>query len=516
MQITDADREQAILKQRELELLRAKLTLVKENGLEFYRPHEKQHEFHACPDKRRGLFAGNRFGKSEAAAAETVAWFLGERTWYKHKFPIYGMREGLKIIVSFHDGHENHPLVRQGIPRFATKQLIVTTDWKKVDIVWTTLLGAEPGKIWKFIPKSRNVSTRKNHEGTIDTIFDEDTGAVIRFTTEQAFNKNPQTVESTDNDRVGIDEPVVQDMWVGLSRGLMDRDGQGDFTLTSLRERWIYDYFNPEEAPQESRHAIRATTYDNPHNTPAAIARFEADLTPEERECRLMGLPLELTGLVYKEFSKSRHVLKELPLGWTAWNCPPMHWTIYVSIDVHPQTPQAAMFVAVPPMGKPIVYDEIWKSCVADVLAEEIKVRTFGRYVGFMKADPKAWEEDPVYRVSMASRFFVHGLPVEKASKAKEFGITNMRNLLRLDPCAVHFVPTVTRTLWEMARYHYDKENKPIDKDDHFMECMYRLFITPLPWLDPKPAPLRDFREINSLRESMSGVEGSMSLVGDN
>lgn len=472
-----------LLKQRELELLKARLALVKDHGLAFYRPHEKQHLYHSSPAKRRGLFAGNRFGKSEASAAETVAWFLGERTWYKYIFPIFGMREGKKVVISMHEGHENHPLVRQGIPRYATKQLIITTDWKKVDIVWTSPAGAEPGKLWKFIPRSAHINTKKNHEGVIDQVFNEDTGSIIRFTTEQAFLKNPQSVESTDNDRVGIDEPVVHELWVGVARGLIDRDGQADFTLTSLRERWIYDYFNPEESPTESRDAVRATTYDNPYNTPEAIARFELELTEEERSCRLNGLPLELSGLVYKEFSKHRHVLTTLPPGWSSWDNPPLDYTIYTSLDTHIQTPNAGLFAAVAPTGTVIVYSEIWSACVADDLAVLVNSRHLNRSLGFIKCDPFAWIEDPVYRMSMAVRLSQLGVNVEKASKAKDFGITNMRSLLKQDK--VFFAPSLKRFFWEISRYHYDKDNKPVDKDDHLMECMYRLFINPLTYIDP-------------------------------
>ncbi len=495
--------DELALKQRELILLRAKAALIKNHGIEFYRPSEKQHLFHIANAKRRGVFAGNRFGKSECSAAETVAWFLGERTWYKHKFPIYGMREGVKTIISFHDGHENHPFVRAGIPRHATKQLIVTTDWKKVNEVWTSVLGEPPGKLWKFLPASEIIDTRRNHEGVIDTIFHKKTNAVIRFTTEQAFSKNPQSAESTDNDRVGIDEPICEDMWKAMSRGLVDRNGQADFTLTSLRERWIYDYFFPEDetSQREDRWAVRATIWDNPFNPPEAVQRFLDDLTEEERSCRAEGLPLELTGLVYKEFRRERHVLKPdaLPLGWTSWDNPPSDWTIYVSIDVHPQTNQAVLFVAVPKFGVPIVYDEIWRSCTADDLAAEITSRLTGRTIGFIKCDPKAWEEDPVYRVSMAQRFQLAGLQVEPASKAKTFGILNMNGIFRqrpinaatgLESATVLFAPTVKRTLWEISRYHYDKENKPIDKDDHFMECMYRIFINPLSWIDVHPTPI--------------------------
>lgn len=498
------------LKQRELELLRAQLALVQENGIDFYRPSEKQHLFHSACAKDRGIFAGNRFGKSEASAAEAVAWFVGERSWYKYSFPIYGIRwiNGVRtrVLVTFHEGHPDHPLVRQGIPRHSTKQLIIVTEWKKVDEVWTGLDGDNPGKLWKYMPRRAKLRTRRNHEGSIDRIYGEPdspvgAGSVIRFNTEQAFIKNPQGSESVDYDRIGVDEPIVEDMWKANARGLVDRNGQADFTLTALRERWIYDHFFPDEGGQiAGRWAIRADMDDNPHLTDESIARFMSILTPEEQECRRYGHPLELSGLVYKQFNRAVHVLDTLPAGWSSWTNPPLDWTIYVAIDVHEQTPQAVMFVAVPKVGAPIIYDEIWRACVADELAAEINLRLINRTVGFIKADPRAWNEDPVYRCSMAQRFQLAGLAVEKASKEKSYGIINMQNILakrvptpdgRSRP-AVFFAPSVRQTLREISRYCFDKENKPVDKDDHFMENMYRLFITPLSHIDAtvnRPVP---------------------------
>lgn len=479
--VPTTDAYEIFLKQRELQILREKLALVKNAGIDFYRPHEKQHEFHSSCAKRRGFFAGNRTGKSECDAAETVAWMVGERTWYKYSFPIYGMRNGVKTVISFHEGHPDHPLVRQGIPQFATKQLIITTDWKKVDEIWTSPRGDSPGKLWKFIPASLKVETKRNHEGIIDQIFGAN-GAVVRFTTEQAYLKNPQSSESTDYDRVAIDEPIVEEMWKANSRSLVDRDGQGDFTLTSLRERWIYDYFTDPDNKRDDRFSVRATIYDNPYLSADAIQRFADELTLDEQECRLLGVPLELSGLVYKEFHREHHVLTKLPTGWRDWSTPPDNYTIYVSIDVHSQTPQAVMFVAVGPVGPAIVYDEIWRACTADDLAVEINHRLLNRSVGFIKCDPRAWDEDPVYRVSMAQRFLAHGLLVEKASKALTFGITNMRQVLK--DFRVYFAPTVKRTLWEISRWHYKSDNRPVDKDDHFMECMYRIFINTIPHID--------------------------------
>lgn len=504
----DFDPHYALLKQRELDLLRARLALLKDHGLDFYRPHEKQHAFHSSTAKERGFFAGNRTGKSEAHAAETVAWFIGERSWYKYRFPIYGVREGKSVVVDFHDGHPHHPLVKQGIPQRATKQLIITTDWKKVDEVWTSEMGEPPGKMWKFIPANLKVETRRNHEGIVDRIYNPQTRAIIRFFTEQAFIKNNQSVESTDFDRVGVDEPIVEDMFKGLARGLVDRNGQADFTLTGLRERWIYDRFNPED-PKDAkayRSVVNATMHDNPHLTEDAKQRYLDNLTEDERSCRELGIPLELSGLVYKEFKRDVHVLKpdSLPLGWTSWANPPLEWTIYVTIDVHDALPQAAFFVAVPPKGVPIVYDEIWHHCDAFQLADEINLRLLDRSIGFVKADPRAWIEDPVNKVSMAQAFASRGLIVEPASKALTFGINRMRELFRkrhIDPASgrevpeLYFAPTLKRVFYEISRWHYDDKSKPVDKDDHMMECMYRLFInSPLAHI-PKTvsAPIPDF-----------------------
>lgn len=519
------DHELVLLKQRQLLALRAKLAAIEADGLAAYRPHEKQHDFHRSAAKRRGVFAGNRFGKSECSAAETIAWFRGERTWYKFRFPIYGIREGKKVVVDFHDGHEHHPLVRQGIPQRATKQLIITTDWKKVEQVWTSELGEPPGKLWKFIPAKCKFKTKRNHEGIIDLLWDEDSGSVIRFTTEQAFMKNPQSSESTDYDRVGIDEPICNEMWVATARGLVDRDGTADFTLTSLRERWIYDYFFPPEGEtvREDRFAVRATIFDNPHNTAASIERYEAEMTEDERECRMLGIPAEFSGLVYKQFIPQTHVLKkdQLPAGWSGWKNPPLDWTIYVAVDVHDALPQAALFVAVPPVGAPIVYDEIWRKCTTDELVDDVCSMVAGRSLGFIKADPAAWKEDPVFKVTQASRFFLKGLYIEPASKAKTFGITNLQSVLKArtktadgrERPMLYFSPHVKQTLWEIVRYVF-VDNKPVDKNDHFMECLYRLFITPLSYISlTRTAPVAEF-DIAMTRSAVADYDVEAEAFG--
>lgn len=501
--------EEAELLREQLKLQKRLLELTKKVGIAGYRPHYKQHLFHSAGHKRRGFFSGNRTGKSDGSAAETVAWALGERPWYKVPFDIFD-RKG--SFLHHHDGHPSHPLVKQGIPPWPTKQLIITTDWDKVEEIWTGQRGDRVGKLWKFLPADAVKSTKRNHSGAIDTV-ELYTGGLIKFDTVQSFVKDPQGSESSDHDRVAADEPIPEDMWKASTRGLVDRDGQGDFTLTALKQRWIYDYFfeiaGQSEKPIANRFAVKATIYDNPYISDEAIARFYDELTEDERQCRIMGIPLELSGLVYKEFSYDKHVLSSVPLNWRDYHLPAQNCILDVRIDPHPQTPHAVLFLATGENQVPIVCHEIWSACDAHSLADSINtyIRSTGCFVNSIKCDPAAWVPDSITRqASVADAFAERGLFVGKASKDKSNGILNLRSVLKSDR-GVRFSPACRRTLWEISRYAYDKENKPLDKDDHMMENLYRLFIDKPFWYDPDKAVGTPVTDMDFTTRNLSSLD---------
>ncbi len=488
------------LLQRQNSIDRELLRLQKQCGIAFYRPHKYQHLFHSSPNKRRGLFAGNRFGKSQANGAETVAWMLGERPWYKVPFDIYGteheLGKGRKTIkVSHHDGHPNHPLVKQGIPPYPTKQVVVCTNWDKVHEIWTSQEADRPGKLWQLLPRDFVRKTVRNHEGVIDEVYGNN-GSLLKFISVDAFKRNKLIAESSDWDRGSIDEPAPQQLWKGISRGLTDRDGQGDFTLTSLEEVWIFDYFNLAELGPDSpdvcrdRQSFRATIWDNPFLSDISIARYEAELDPDERECRLQGIPLELVGLIYKEFKREKHVLSGLPEGWRDWHLPDPKHLLYARVDTHPVKPNAVLFAAVGPLEVPVCCNEIYSPCDADLLCETINkyVTLTGCFLAGIKLEPAAWIKDPSTRsVSIANRFAAHGLFVRPASKDMDNGILCTKSSLRQG--RVLFTPTCRRTLWEFSRYRYNPTTgRPVDEEDHMMENLRRLCIDPLPYFDPDRA----------------------------
>ena len=477
------------LQQRELELTRRQLDLVKRFGLLYYRPYPKQDLFHAAGSfKHRMYRAGNRSGKSTMGAAEDCAWLLGYRPWYR----------------------EGDPKRTAGIPQRPNKGLVITNDWDKVKEIWTS---EESGKIWRFLPDGFVKQSRRNHAGAIDTIICSN-GSILRWDTVESFKKSPMGSESSDFDFLHIDEPCPQAMYVANARGLIDRGGSDWFTLTPLNELWINDMFFPEN-PADANPSCWSevgSTYDNPYLTAAGIAEFEKLITEDERQCRLHGLPLELAGLVYKEFKRDIHILKDVPHGWKSFNDPSHESLIYVAIDPHPKTPHAVLFIAVGPHQLPIVYDEIFIHTDIDQLADTILARLKGRHYVTTKCDPIAWIEDPITGECFARRFEARGLPVLKASKAKEFGILTLKSILK-QPSGLRFCPTVHRTLWEIQRYCYDpKTNRPVDEDDHMMENLYRLMINTPIWSD-QSADLGPITELAIDSDAIHSTE-SRDLIG--
>lgn len=457
-----------LLKRRKLELLRQKVAAIKQFGLKYYRPHPGQSAFHlaGATTRRRMVRTGNRWGKSTAGVAEDLSWALRCRPWLDESDPNY----------------------RAGLPQHPTRGLVITTDWETVDDVFTGDRGTK-GKFWKMVRQEDIKTALRNHSGSIDTL-EFTNGSLIKFNTVKAYMTNPQAAESKDWDWIHVDEPCPEGMFKACARGLMDRRGSVWFTLTPLREPWINDFFFPQETggvPRDDVWTLNGSTVDNPYLSPEAIAEFEATLTEEEKLCRLHGLPLHLAGLVYKEFQWDRHVLKKLPEGWSSFLEPPGHYTYYVFIDPHPQTPHAVLFCAVSPFGQRFYYTDLFfRGSIAN-LCVKIKETLRGRSPIVTRIDPLAYVNNPITETNMATEFAENGIYVEKATKALEHGIIHARGELEKKD-TIYFTPECRRTLWEIQRYCWDvKENRPMDRDDHMMENFYRCELEPPVYIDPTP-----------------------------
>jgi hypothetical protein len=503
--------EDIFLIKRKLELRKKQLQIVKQFGLMYYKPHTKQVRFHEAADFRFRLGrCGNRFGKSDMGVSEDLAFALGERVWLP----------------------ESDPMRYFGIPTHPTKGLVVCADDDKVDEIFTgNGSKGHVGKIWKKIPKDLIVGQKRGSSGTIINLrikgkYGE---SVIDFDTRAAFKNNPMGSESSDYDWCHVDEPIEEAHWKAILRGLTDRGGKAWFTCTLIEQPWINDMFfgGPEDSLKESSQVVSDTgrkimwsitgsIYDNPYLSQNDIEDFLNALTEDERQCRIHGIPLHLSGIIYKEFERARHVLTEVPPGWRAYNDPPLDYTIHFAIDPHPRTPHAVLFIAVSPHGRAYVFDEIFESCTTDELARKILAVIQGRHVWTKIMDPMAWIEDQRTKSMMADDFATFGLfGLEKAPKDLVRGIPEVKRILK-EPDRFYVSPMCRTFLWEIGRYSWDDKqgiptNKPRDKDDHLMEDLYRLCLRGLDYYerDKMSSPVEDLEIGGSLAEDDFG---SLSL----
>lgn len=446
----------------------------KKNKIQTFTPSAKQEEFiKQAHCKYRGVFAGNRFGKSTIGVVEDCCFALGFRPFYS----------------------ETHPLRYHGIPTHGVKMLVIAEDWDKVDEIFT---GNEPGadqvgKFFEWLPEGVVSSTEKNNSGVISVIHVQSKvhgrtrKSSIWFETVKSFSLNPRSVESSDWDAIHCDEPLPEDMWNAASRGLMDRNGKGWFLLTSLNVSWIFNWVKELASNDPLKYSfIQATTDDNPTLSQEAKDAYFNNLSEEERTARRLGLPLAAGRLVYPTFSRDKHVLKEAPKDWVGMY-PTRDYDVVVSIDPHPQTPHAVLFAAIAPTHV-IFYSEIFKkvtfsdmrdeegNVVQKGLASMIRDRTEGCRVQFILCDPTAWIRDPETGRCWADTLHALGLPVIKAPKNKTSGIQEMNGWFSngFDK-KIYVLESLTTWLKEIEGYHYDRDNKPTDRNDHLMEAMYRI-----------------------------------------
>jgi hypothetical protein len=469
--------------------------------------------FHSVQAKHGGirhryLRAGNRFGKSDMDAAEGVAWCVGERTWYKHQFNVLAKRLDDEVYTHHtHEGHENHPFVRCGIPNRPVKVLLIVQDWDMATEIFTEESPSNPGKLWKLIPKDKYLGLHRNHSGAIDLI-EFKSGSRFYIETIKSFKQDPQSSESRDFDLIIVDEPCPQEMYNANARGLIDRSGQTVFGLTPLREPWINDFFVPNKAAQNAvekgaellegrKWMIVGSIHDNPYLKEEDIEDYLSSLSDAERACREKGLPLDRAGLIYKDFSYDAHVLYDPPKGWKDDWSPPENCCVYYAIDWHPSKPHAVLFIAVTPTGHAIAYACLFDSSdhTHEGLAARIHEVIGNSFVAGALCDPLAWTEAPSTGTTNADDLMQYGLFLEKAVKDPRRGIPTVEALLkRRDPLdserGMFLVGHhLTRVLWEIDRYNWGEDGLPDKKQNfHMMEDLYRLVIHGLTYVEPPTA----------------------------
>lgn len=284
-------------------------------------PHTKQKLFHCFNTKGRILLGGNRSGKTEAGAVEAVMHATGiYPTWYPQEQRIKQPNKGRIIVSDFAKGFGE-------------------TLKPKLD---------------KWLPQDMIKSTRKGHSGFIEK-YELINGSTIDICTHEQENN---IFEGWSGHWAWFDEPPPRSKFIATLRGLIDYSGRYWITATPLSEAWVHDELVNRKDGSVSY--IEVDIRDNPHISEKEIKDFEGSLTEEEKDARLHGKFMHLSGVVYKNIDQNVHYRK-LDLSDKDSKFYEMKKTWFFVLDPHDRREHCGVWFFINPLQKKYAAYELQK-----------------------------------------------------------------------------------------------------------------------------------------------------------
>ena len=227
------------------------------------------------------------------------------------------------------------------------------------------------------------------------------------------------------------------------------------------------------------------------------ILKFIQDIDPSDVPPRVFGQFKSLVGRVLKEFDESIHVVKPFEV--------PTDWPVVAMIDFHPSTPQMVSFWAVNRQDVHFCIGEVWDHGDGNFIADAI-IRQKSReswdirkaYIDPLSKGDTEFMKNLVGTDKKSSfeiiynRLSKHGIKLHVASKDKDSGILNLKSMLKgpNNLATLYIFDTCERFIYEVKRWVYDDDGKPIKENDHSMENAYRYTLVGNRWKANQINPL--------------------------
>lgn len=454
--------------------------------IEFNTFDGKKHLIKGCPQysflnskaKTKAFFGSNRSGKTTAGAIEVgyhttglyPDWWQGWK-WNRHT----------KGRIFAQDYTKGGKVITEKLHQWLPKDSILHITKNSLQVEW----------LWQIKHKSGGVSE-----------FD-----LMSYEQEAAL------AEGWSGDWVLFDEPPPRQMYVATIRGLVDTDGLCMFTLTPLREPWLFDEIYNSKSSNvfsvlcDMRHNLRRF---NPLSrqyvglNEVAIRRYEESLTEEERETRMHGKFRYLAGRIWKEWDREIHTydrLKKWPGGKLGEEGkPPRHWPRCMILDPHDRNPHAVMWVALDETGESWFYREAWlkdktiEEAVEHIKQVELSARervqlriidpNFGpkRYANSGNTVRDEFEQ--------AGKRLNYPIRFSFGDDHKEVGRKRVAEMLKYDPKKPpgllnhpqwHFASDLKEAIYQIEHYIWDEfkvsdrdpKEKPKDVNTHFPDVLH-------------------------------------------
>ena len=410
--------------------------------------HQKQLAFHKCQKRNRWVFGGNRSGKTECGAVETIYMARGNHPYRQNRKDVFGWVVSLSREVQ-------RDVAQSKILKYLPKE-------------WVSEIIMSSGR--KDSPES----------GIIDQIKIKNVFGGISTIGFKSCDQGREKFQGSSLDFVWFDEEPPEDVYRECKMRVIDKRGDIFGTMTPLKGlTFIYDeiYLNRANSPDVWYEFMEWS--DNPYLAKDEIDGLTSTLSDKELDARRFGRFSDESGLVYSEFDENRHVIE--PFSF------PFDWQNCISIDPGLNNPLACHWYCVD--YDDVVYvvaehftakkDVSWHSQRIKDISRQIGWRTDGkgRLVGLI--DSAANQKTLASVKSVTELFYEQGILVNPNVNKDIFsGIARVKEYFKKDK--IFIFKTCVNLIRELKTYRWGKGDLPIKRDDHCVDEL-RYFIMSRP-----------------------------------
>ena len=405
--------------------------------------HKKQLEFHKSNKRNRWVFGGNRTGKTECGAVETIWLALGIHPFKKNKQSCEGW------VVSLSNRVQKE-VAQSKILKYLPKKSIV-----KIVMAEGKMSDAENGIIECIIVKNTFNNTSKIWFKSCESKREKFQGASLDF--------------------VWFDEEPPEDIYNECKMRVLDKNGEIFGTMTPLKGlTYIYNEIYLNQFNDSEVFYLFISWEDNPFLNKNEIERLSKTMSNDELESRKFGkFALKDCGLVYKEFDESIHVIEPFKI--------PNDWQDNISIDPGLNNPLSCHWYAKDYDGNIYVVAEHYEQNQT-IEYHADKIKEISRSLNWKKAsngmisaliDSAANQKTLSSPKSVSDLFYENGIIVNtNVNKDILTGISKVKTYFKntFGQTKIAIFSNCKNLIRELKTYRWGGADTPIKKDDHSMD----------------------------------------------
>lgn len=405
--------------------------------------HKKQLEFHKSKKRNRWVFGGNRTGKTECGAVETVWLSLGIHPFKENRKQTECWVVSLSQRVQKEVAQSK---ILKYLPASCIKEIIMTSGKKGTPengIIECIIILNRFGNLSKIWFKSCEEGREKFQGASLDFVW--------------------------------FDEEPPEDIYNECKMRVLDKNGEIFGTMTPLKGlTFIYDqiYLNNFNDPEVFYLFI--SWADNPYLNKKEIERLSQSMSKDEIESRKYGrFSMIDSGLIYTEFDANIHVIEPFKIDPS--------WQDTLSIDPGLSNPLSCHWYAKDYDGNVYVIAEHFAENKT-IEYHSQKIKEISNTLGWKRnkngmieslIDSAANQKTLASQKSVTDIFYDNGILVNpKVNKDVLSGISKVKTYLKNieGKTKLYIFSCCTNLIREIKSYRWNGCDSPVKRDDHCLD----------------------------------------------